>query len=475
MDYEFKSRQELIDELEELRIYVKELQAEKRLRISGNYDIEQDRSWYRSLFEKADEAIILSQEGEILLFNETAAELLDGLSENPVSRSLNEFVFEEDKQKIDDSFFEALDSDITPQSYVFRIIDKNARMRWIQTMDISVHWRGETVILNYLRDITEQKRIEKQIQVFTQDLEWQNWKLGESYDELEKAKELTDKALAELKETQEILIHNEKMAALGQLTAGIAHEIKNPLNFINNFSELSIELFEELMELLQEHPSGVNKRQAGEIKELVDMLIGNLEKIANHGLRADNIVKSMMRHSRGDTGSYELADINVLVEDSLQLAYHSMRAINKSFNITLETNLSPEAGKLELVPQEISQVLLNLFNNGFYAANEWTQQENDPLFKPILSVSTRDLDGDVELRVRDNGTGIPKEIIEKVFDPFFTTKPVGWGTGLGLSISHDIIVKKHRGTFSIDTREGDFTEFIIKLPRVQGDSLFSQE
>jgi two-component system NtrC family sensor kinase len=279
------------------------------------------------------------------------------------------------------------------------------------------------------------------------------------------ARDTAERALQELNTTQASLLHAQKMAALGQLTAGIAHEIKNPLNFVNNFAGLSVELLDELKETARPAIAGLAEDERADIDEIVAMLTGNLEKIAEHGRRADSIVKSMLEHSRGGTGERREVDLNGLVEEAPNLAYHGARAQNQSFNITLERDLYQALAPIELVPQDVTRVLLNLFGNGFYAANKRCKEANEPTFKPSLKVTTRDLRADVEIRVRDNGTGIPAEIRDKLFQPFFTTKPSGEGTGLGLSISYDIVTHEHGGTIEVDSRVGEFTEFAIRLPR----------
>jgi len=270
-------------------------------------------------------------------------------------------------------------------------------------------------------------------------------------------------SLEDLRTAQDRLVQTEKLASLGQLTAGIAHEIKNPLNFVNNFSSVSVELLDEL----QETVAGVkvdDKTQA-DITELTDTLRGNLEKIVQHGKRADSIVKNMLLHSREGSGEHRPVDINTIVEESLNLAYHGARAEKQGFNITLERSFDPAAGEVDLFPQEITRVLLNLISNGFYAATKRKGQAAEGDYEPILAAATKNLGDRVEIRIRDNGTGISPEVKAKMFNPFFTTKPAGEGTGLGLSLSHDIIVKQHAGTIAVDTEPGKFTEFKIVLPR----------
>ncbi|MGB7078390.1 MAG: GAF domain-containing protein [Xanthobacteraceae bacterium] len=271
------------------------------------------------------------------------------------------------------------------------------------------------------------------------------------------------KSLEDLRTAQDRLVQTEKLASLGQLTAGIAHEIKNPLNFVNNFSSLSVELIDELQEELSSINIGDEKR--GEIAGLADTLKGNLDKIAQHGKRADAIVKNMLLHSREGSGERRSVDVNALVEESLNLAYHGARAEKQGFNVTLERSFDVAAGEVDLYPQEVTRVLLNIIANGFYAAHKRQAQSDGEAFEPTVTASTRNLGDRVEIRIRDNGTGIPPEVQEKMFNPFFTTKPAGEGTGLGLSISHDIIVKQHSGTIEVDSRSGEFTEFRIVLPR----------
>ena len=282
-------------------------------------------------------------------------------------------------------------------------------------------------------------------------------------NELRQRTDDLSRSLNELRTAQDRLVQTEKLASLGQLTAGIAHEIKNPLNFVNNFSSVSVELIDELQQELAKVK--VDDAAREEIDDLAETLKGNLDKIVQHGKRADSIVKNMLLHSRSGSGEHRPVDVNTLVEESLNLAYHGARAEKQGFNITLERAFDPAAGEVDLYPQEVTRVLLNLISNGFYAAHKRKTQADGSNFEPTLSASTKNLGDRVEIRIRDNGTGIPPEVKEKMFNPFFTTKPAGEGTGLGLSISHDIIVKQHAGTISVETEPGRFTEFKIVLPR----------
>jgi len=270
-------------------------------------------------------------------------------------------------------------------------------------------------------------------------------------------------SLEELRSTQDRLVQTQKLASLGQLTAGIAHEIKNPLNFVNNFSAVSGELIDDLLDALK--GISLDNKMRAEIDDLTKTLRGNLEKVVQHGKRADGIVKNMLLHSREGSGEHRVVDINSLVEESLNLAYHGARAEKQGFNITLERSFDAGAGEVDLFPQEITRVLLNLIGNGFYAAAKRKAETGDG-YEPMLTAATRSLGDSVEICIRDNGTGIPPDVKEKIFNPFFTTKPAGEGTGLGLSLSHDIVVKQHGGSIEVDTRPGEFTEFRVILPRV---------
>jgi two-component system NtrC family sensor kinase len=283
------------------------------------------------------------------------------------------------------------------------------------------------------------------------------------FDEVQaRTKELAA-SLDELRTAQDRLVQTEKLASLGQLTAGIAHEIKNPLNFVNNFAALSAELINELTDLLK--PAALDGTTRKEADELTQTLKDNLERVVQHGKRADSIVKNMLLHSREGSGEHRPSDINALLDESLNLAYHGARAEKPQFNVTLQRDFDASAGEIELFPQEITRVFLNLIANGFYAVTKRKAELGNSGYEPRLTATTRNLGHTVEIRIRDNGIGIPAEVKEKMFNPFFTTKPAGEGTGLGLSMSHDIIVKQHGGTIDVETEPGQFTEFTMVLPR----------
>jgi signal transduction histidine kinase len=284
-------------------------------------------------------------------------------------------------------------------------------------------------------------------------------------EEARRARTVAETALLDLRRTQDRLVQSEKMASLGQLTAGIAHEIKNPLNFVNNFAGLSVELLDELKEVTSPAITALGSDKRAVFCELIEMLTGNLEKVTEHGRRADGIVKSMLEHSRGGGGQRRPVAINSLIEDALNLAHYGACAKDQNFNVTLERDFVDGIAPIEVAPQDITRVLLNIVDNGFYAAAKRRKEGGDLAFMPTLQVATRDYGDAIEIRIRDNGIGIPFEIRDRVFQPFFTTKPTGEGTGLGLSISYDIVTQQYGGSITVDSRVGEFTEFTISLPR----------
>jgi two-component system NtrC family sensor kinase len=294
-------------------------------------------------------------------------------------------------------------------------------------------------------------------------------RIQESHETLEakvdgRTRELA-RSLEDLRNAQDRLIQSEKLASLGQLTAGIAHEIKNPLNFVNNFAELSRELLDELGEAVGANRAGRDDGASSEIASLTAMIKSNLDKVVQHGRRADSIVKNMLLHSRQGGGERRSVDLNAVVEESLNLAYHGARAEKPDFNITLAKDLDPAVAAVDIYPQEFTRVLLNLISNGFYATHRKKLDGGGAAFAPTLAVSTKAFPDRVEIRIRDNGTGLSEAVKEKMFNPFFTTKPAGEGTGLGLSLSHDIVVKQHGGRIDVESKLGEFTQFTIALPR----------
>jgi two-component system, NtrC family, sensor kinase len=275
---------------------------------------------------------------------------------------------------------------------------------------------------------------------------------------IEESKDALQKSLEELKATQSQLIQSEKMASLGELTAGIAHEIQNPLNFVNNFSELNVELVEELR--VKNEELGVKD---ADVSELLKDIKSNSEKINHHGKRADGIVKGMLQHSRTSSGQKEPTDINALCDEYLRLAYHGLRAKDKTFNAEFKTEFDETIGNINIIPQEMGRVILNLINNAFYACTSTPLSVREESYSPLVTVTTKKIGSNIEISVTDNGTGIPQHIKEKIFQPFFTTKPTGQGTGLGLSLAYDIVTKGHGGKLVVESEEGKGTTFIVTI------------
>ena len=360
------------------------------------------------------------------------------------------------------SFFEEIFKLIVPSTYdnwkgyfetanVFAII-------WFAAMMFIDKRQRAVLAKEQLKAVQREKKLELS-EAMQAELEVQ---VAERTAELLGQKTALQETLHELKSTQSLLIQSEKMASLGELTAGIAHEIQNPLNFVNNFSEVSHELLDEMN-------VAIAKGDLTEAKVIASDVQQNLEKILQHGKRADAIVKGMLQHSRTSSSTKEPTDINKLADEYLRLAYHGLRAKDKSFNVTMKTDFDESIGNINIIPQDIGRVILNLITNAFYAVDERKKQRTSEGlttgFEPMVSISTKKTNGKIEISVADNGIGIPEKIKEKIFQPFFTTKPTGQGTGLGLSLSYDI-VKAHGGDLKVETVEGQGSEFIIQLPVV---------
>ncbi len=299
------------------------------------------------------------------------------------------------------------------------------------------------------------------LQNTSEQLRVSNEKLEEYSQTLEQK---VEERTADLKAAQVQLVQSEKLASLGQLTAGIAHEIKNPLNFVNNFAELSVEISKELIEETDKLTGKMDPREADYLKGLITDLGNNAKKINEHGKRADSIVRGMLLHSRGKKGEKQPTDINAILNEYLNLGYHGMRATDNSFNIKIESDYDQKIGLINVVPQDISRVFLNIISNACYSTAQKKKELKDAYF-PLLQVSSKDIGDRVEIKIRDNGKGIPKVILDKIFNPFFTTKPAGSGTGLGLSLSYDIVVNEHKGEIKVNSVEGEFAEFTIILPK----------
>lgn len=358
------------------------------------------------------------------------------------------------------------------------VLLKNFYTRWENYFDnaimLSVIWLVAIYFSQYRQNkAAEKERIKRQKEdeinraIAIRKVELEEL-VAERTVEITKQKEELQITLDELRATQAQLIQSEKMASLGELTAGIAHEIQNPLNFVNNFSEVSSELLDEMKEELA-------KGNAEGVTEIADDIKQNLGKIIHHGKRADSIVKGMLQHSRSSSGIKEPTDINTLADEYLRLAYHGLRAKDKTFNATLKTDFDETLGKIDIVPQEIGRVILNLLTNAFYAVSEKKKQMEKDLqiiepqsgiihYTPTVLIGTKKLTGKVEIRVSDNGNGIPPEAVDKIFQPFFTTKPTGKGTGLGLSMSYEIVTKAHGGELKVENKENEGVTFIIILP-----------
>ncbi|MEI8004981.1 MAG: ATP-binding protein [Bacteroidota bacterium] len=318
------------------------------------------------------------------------------------------------------------------------------------------------------KTIHDLKKTSEELRISHEQLEEYNKTLEQKVDErtaqLRSKNDELDAAFNRLKAAQAQLVQSEKMASLGALTAGIAHEIKNPLNFINNFSELSVELVQEILAESDKLTSALGEKEADYIKGILQDIEGNVQKIHDHGKRADSIIRGMLLHSRGKSGERQPTDVNALLAEYVNLGYHGMRATDSSFNIKIESDYDKNMPQLNVIPQDLSRVFLNMINNACYSTNQKKQEFKDAYF-PVLKISTKDLGDKAEFRIWDNGKGIPKAVIEKVFNPFYTTKPAGKGTGLGLSISFDIIVQEHQGKIEVDSKEGEYAEFVITIPK----------
>jgi PAS domain S-box-containing protein len=352
-----------------------------------------------------------------------------------------------------------------------RILEVAISNRFSQEASLSNQELQEYVAI--VRDITERKQAQEALQTANEELEIKvkerTSELSQTVEQLQNEVEERQRIEENLKAMQNQIVVQEKLASLGSLTAGIAHEIRNPLNFVNNFSELSAELTQELFEELGNQGERLAPETNEYIAELLTDLKANLTKINQHGQRADKIVGNMLLHSRGQSGHWEATDINSLLAEYINLAYHGMRAKEAGFNITIETDYDNDIEEIEVVPQDIGRVFLNIISNACYAAYK-KKQEMGEVFSPVLDVRTRNLRDAIEIRIRDNGSGIKPEVLDKIFNPFFTTKPPAEGTGLGLSISQDVIVQQHRGELKVETEVGNYTEFIILLPRKNSQS-----
>ena len=380
-------------------------------------------------------------DGELLYVNERLAEQFGGTAAQLLGSRVTELYSDpEDRRRL----LERVENDGFVRDAEVLLKRTDGREFWTLLSFFPIEYAGEAAALGWIYDIAERKRAE---------------------EELRDAKERAENALAELKAAQQRLVQTEKMASLGQLTAGVAHEIKNPLNFVKNFAEISVELLEELKLELQTSLGTLKENPCEEAMEQFAAVEDLLVKIKEHGDRANSIVQSMLSHSREGAASLQPTDLNALLEESMDLAYHAARAEDKRFNVTLQRDLDDKIGLLDLYPAELMRVFLNLIGNAFYATRQRAERAVDAGYKPTVTIRTRQTKDSVEVRVRDNGTGVPQSVKDKIFNPFFTTKPPGEGTGLGLSLSYETIVKQHGGWMEVSSEEGSYTEFLVSLPR----------
>jgi two-component system, NtrC family, sensor kinase len=410
---------------------------------------------------EADKGYIYQQKGETYQFAASygfSSELLEFARQNPISPGRGTIT---GRVALEDSTVHVVDVLADPE---FTGHGYQSRGNFRTTLGVPLTREGKTIGVFFLARTLVKPFTDKQVELVETFADQaviaiENARL---FDVVQARTRELAASLENLRNTQDRLVQTQKLASLGQLTAGIAHEIKNPLNFVNNFSGVSAELVDEVQEALED--SSLNEKKRVEISELMDTLRSNLDKVVQHGKRADAIVKNMLLHSQQGSGGHRLVAINALVEESFKLAYHGARAEKQDFNVIVEQSLDPAAGEVDVFPQEITRVLLNLISNGVYATREKALRDSE-IYKPTLTASTKNLGDRVEISIRDNGIGVAPEIKDKMFNPFFTTKPAGDGTGLGLSISHDIIVKQHGGSVEVDTQPGEFTEVRIVLPR----------
>lgn len=457
---------EFMDKLEGIYVRLQREVAERKL---AQTEIQKRETYFKTLIENAPDVIMILNTDFSANYVSPSYERTFGFTIKELqTRPPLDYIHPEDHEKVLNAMRSGIENPGVPYQVEIRFLHKGGDWRWVQAFGMNQVDDGivNGIVVN-MRDITDRKQAELIMREYNVTLERE---VAERTMEIRRKTDDLGKALDELRSTQDQLVLNEKMASLGALTAGIAHEIKNPLNFVNNFADLSSELVDELREQIEKFKSAPDTADMEEIGELLQDIEGNVKKILEHGRRADNIVRSMLLHSRGVAGQRSKTDINKLLDEYVHLTYHGMRAQDNSFNIDFDLAYDDKAGMVEVVPQDISRVFLNILNNACYATNERAKAQRDG-YKPLLTVRTRDLGDSVEIRVRDNGTGIPEDIRRDIFNPFFTTKPAGKGTGLGLSISYDIIVKEHHGEISCDSVPGEFTEFVIVLPKkMQADA-----
>lgn len=452
--------------MDKIQLLYGSLEQEVNERKRAQEEVERSQQYYKALIEYAPDIIVVL-DGELKVkFVSPSFERTFGYTANEVlGRTLFDKIHPDDEAQIRRVSEQARSNPGAPTRAEYRIRHKDGR--WIYIASVGTNHLddaniGGTVI--NLRDITDSKEADRILREYSATLERD---VAERTMLLEQNRDELATALEELRNTQAQLVMNEKMASLGSLTAGIAHEIKNPLNFVTNFAELTVELAGELEDELETAGAALDPELRANLGDLLSDIQQNTRKIQEHGRRADNIVKTMLLHSRGKKDEKRATQVNDLLEEYVQLAYHGMRAQDSTFNIELDVRLDPGLPPMEVVPQDLARVFLNILNNGCYAAHERKKQAGHG-FQPKLTVSTARESDKVMIRIRDNGNGIPESIAGKIFTPFFTTKPAGVGTGLGLSISYDIVVQEHHGELTVESVPGEYTEFTIALPLGDG-------
>ena len=448
--------------MDKLQVLYGSLESEVRERKRAQEEVERSQQYYKALIEHAPDVIVVLGPDKRPLFVSPSFERTLGYRPDEIlTKNFADLVHPDDRERLNSTQESTADNPGAPTRVEYRFLHKDGR--WIDVASIGTNRQDDEYIQGTvinLRDVTKTKEASRILREYSATLERD---VAERTLELQKNRDELARTLDDLKTTQDQLVMNEKMASLGALTAGIAHEIKNPLNFVTNFAELTAELTEELAGELDAHIAGLDEDARNNLRALLRDIQQNTRKIQEHGKRADNIVKTMLLHSRGKKDERQRIQVNSLLEEYVQLAYHGMRAQDASFNITLNVDLDPSLPELDVIPQDLARVFLNILNNGCFAAHQRKLREGTR-FQPALTVSTGLESDRVVIRIRDNGDGIPEAIVEKIFTPFFTTKAAGVGTGLGLSISYDIVVQEHNGELSVDSRQGEFTEFKIALP-----------
>ncbi|MBF0289710.1 MAG: PAS domain S-box protein [SAR324 cluster bacterium] len=444
------------DELDGLTMAINDMRT--RL-IQTSEERQQADKRFRSFSEQSLMGICVIQHDCVAYANQAIADIfgytIQEMMNWPAKALYTKIIYLEDLPKVQEQARkkQAGDTEGTIPRYEWRAVNASGEWFWVESYSLTITYQNEGADLVYLIDITERKQTEEEIKTLNQELEQRVVKRTEELQE----------SLNSLRKTQKQLVVQEKLASLGSMTAGISHELKNPLHLVNNFAEQCSLLSEDLQKEL-------NKGEGDRNQETISQLLTMIAKAANttykHSQRADNVIRAMLLHSRGTGGEWQLMDLNLLLKEYTTLAFHSMRAINYTFNANLESNFDSSIGQIKMVPQDLSRAFLNILNNALYAVCEKSQQSLEH-YVPTIKTTTKNLGNWIEIRIWDNGTGIPEKNKNKIMEPFFTTKPAGSGTGLGLSLSYEIVVQEHEGTFQIESSEGEYTEFILTIPNKQ--------